>query len=90
MITLTQALSHLHPLSFLSNILVLGMICAFHRAALGLLLRMVLIFHYPSQVVSDAEVERGGFEFDPATHDFCPFVSGGVDPPNEVEVVDTL
>ncbi len=39
------------------------------------------------EMVSDAEVERGGFEFDLASHDFCPFVAGGVDPADEVEVV---
>lgn len=84
--TLHQTLRHLHPLALLSYLRLLS------RFTSTLNLLMIIVsaswtLDNTCQVVGDAEVERGGFEFDLASHDFCPFVAGGVDPADEVEVV---
>ena len=41
-------------------------------------------------MICDPQIKRGRFEFDLVPHEFGPLVSGGVDPPHEVEVVDVF
>lgn len=47
-------------------------------------------FHFLRETGGNFEIEAGGFESNPFTGKFGPFVSGGVDPSYEVEMVDLL
>ena len=45
-------------------------------------------FYSFREVVYDPQVKRSGFELDLVTHEFGPFVPSGVDPADEIEVID--
>lgn len=90
--TLHQTLRHLRPLALLSYLRLLSRFTSTITITTTLYLLMIiastsLTLDDTCEMISDAKVERGGFEFNLASHDFCPFVAGGVDPADEVEVV---
>ena len=45
------------------------------------------MFDNAGQVVRYSEVEGSRFELDLSSHDFCPFVTGRIDPTDEIKMI---